>query len=275
MPNKEFLETYPLHRKFDFSFPQLLTEVIFPPIHMYCEVENAEHTFNKIFDIDEVQRQGTGAVTAGQVIKVTYQCSSCHKFFRHFLIEFDKSGNWIRKMGQFPPWDITINKELEKALEGNSKIYRNGLTCESQGYGIGAFAYYRRVVEEIIDNLLIQITDLIEPAQKNKYEQALEQVKKTRITEEKIDLVKDMLPAILRPNNHNPLKLLHEFLSEGLHGKSDEECLAIAAELRKIIEFLVSQVSITKSKGLEFSEGMQRLLDKKVSRTLPGQANPE
>jgi len=83
--------------------------------------------------------------------------------------------------------------------------------------------------------------------------------------------VKDLLPEILRPNGLNPLKLLHEFLSEGLHGKTDEECLELAAELRKIIEFLVSQVAITKAKSSAFSLGMQKLLDKRATKTKNGQ----
>jgi len=116
MPSKEFLETFPLFRKFNLAFPPMLRDVGFPSIHMYCENEGSDQTFNKIFELQELIRLGPNAFSGGQVIKVSYQCYSCHEFFRHFLIEFDKEGNWIRKVGQFPPWDITINKELENAL---------------------------------------------------------------------------------------------------------------------------------------------------------------
>ena len=48
-----------------------------------------------------------------------------------------------------------------------------GLVSESQGYGIGAFAYYRRIVEEIIDEMLKQIGDLISGVDKERYAAAL------------------------------------------------------------------------------------------------------
>jgi hypothetical protein len=78
---------------------------------------------------------------------------------------------------------------LEKTLGKHSKTFRKGLICESQGYGVGAFAYYRRITEEIIDELLASIADLIEVDNKEQYLEALEKTKQTRVTQEKIDLL--------------------------------------------------------------------------------------
>ena len=54
---------------------------------------------------------------------------------------------------------------------------KRGLICESQSYGIEAFAHFRRVVEELIDSLLNDIADLMSGDEKEKYLQALEQAK--------------------------------------------------------------------------------------------------
>jgi hypothetical protein len=92
------------------------------------------------------------------------------------MLEFDKDseGDYVMKVGQAPSWDITPDRALEKMLGTRSDYYRKALVCESQSYGIGAFAYYRRIVEEIIDALLLDITDLVEnDEQKEKYQQAL------------------------------------------------------------------------------------------------------
>lgn len=111
------------------------------------------------------------------------------------------------------------------------------MVCESQGYGIGAFAYYRRITEDIIDELLDSIIDLIEPENIDKFKTALEATKKTRVTQEKIELVKDLLPGILKPNGMNPLGVLHSELSEGLHAETDANCLENATHIKDILTF--------------------------------------
>ena len=141
--------------------------------------------------------------------------------------------------------------------------FRRGLICESQGYGIAAFGYYRRIVEETIDLLLEQISALMIDDEKTKYEKALEQTKSTRQATEKIDLVKDLLPLILRPNQTNPLKLLHESLSEGLHADTDDDCLQRAEEVRSVLVFLTTQIASTNRAANAFTTGMKSLLDKK------------
>ena len=63
----------------------------------------------------------------------------------------------MKKVGQSPAWDIVMDKELESLLGDHAYFYKSGLICESQRYGIGAFAYYRRIVEEVIDELLVSV----------------------------------------------------------------------------------------------------------------------
>jgi len=65
---------------------------------------------------------------------------------------------------------------------------------------------------------------------------------KTRVTQEKIDLVKDLLPTILRPGGMNPLGVLHSELSEGLHAETDANCLENVSHARDILTFLINQI---------------------------------
>ncbi len=76
--------------------------------------------------------------------------------------------------------------------------YKKGKTCESHSYGIGAFAYYRRIIEDIIGELLEVIQDLMVGEELEKYREALERVRKTKNITDKISIVKDLLPPILR-----------------------------------------------------------------------------
>ena len=138
--------------------------------------------------------------------------------------------------------------------------------CESQGYGIGAFGYYRRIVEETIDELLSEIAQLMNGQELQKFQQALEQTKKTIVAQEKIELVKDLLPPILRPDNMNPLSVLHSSLSEGLHAESDEVCMEQAAIVREVLVFLVNQVAASRNASKTFTDGMRKLLEKKSGK---------
>jgi len=60
----------------------------------------------------------------------------------------------------------------------------------------------------------------------------------------------------------NPLSVLHSILSTGIHGQSDEDCIEFAEEVRKVLEYLVNQISMIKSAKQGFTDSVKRLLDK-------------
>ena len=269
MPDQTFLETYPLYRKFATSFSPStnIPSLPQPAIHMRCDVCSSDQTFTIVNKYESHNVGGSTTLASGSLNITTmaiYLCSSCRKFKRHFLLEFSRDGQYVIKVGQNPSYDITLEPHLEQILgKEHSYYYKKGKISESQGYGIGAFAYYRRIAEEIIDGLLEQIPELMAGVEKDKYLVALEEVKKTRQTKEKIELVKDLLPPILKPDNYNPLSLLHGLLSEGLHQSSEEECLERADELRSILEFLVKTTAVYKDDAKTFTDTMKKILDRK------------
>jgi hypothetical protein len=262
MPNKEFLEEYSLFRKLKCDFPSTLDKIPNPPINMTCEKCDSVQTFNmvnKYYDGFPYSNFPSGDMK----LSLVYQCQSCRSHTRQFQIYVSPSLDYCYKFGQYPEWEIKMDKNLEKTLGKHSKTFRKGLVCESQGYGIGAFAYYRRITEEIIDELLDSIADLIETENKKQFLEALEKTKQTRVTQEKIDLIKDLLPTILRPNGMNPLGVLHSELSEGLHAESDESCLENASHIKNILTFLINQIIQSKEAAKQFTVGMKSLLEKK------------
>lgn len=280
MANKKFLEEYPLYRKFPtgFHYWEILENLPKPAIHMYCSKCESEQTFNMISKYDEVDYYNDANIS-GTIVRTLYRCSACSEFDRRFLIRFwteimaernekgedvEKKVICMEKVGQYPAWNISMDKELENLLEKHSDFYKSGLICESQGYGIGAFSYYRRIVEEVIDGLLTSIEDmLIDPDEKEKYVVALVKVKQTTVTQEKIELVKDLLPNSLRPDGVNPFSALHSALSEGLHAEDEDTCLEYAEAVRNTLVFLVNKLVRTKSENKSFSVSMRKILDKK------------
>jgi hypothetical protein len=265
MPNKEFLEDYPLYRKFKVDLPTTMDKLQKVRLKMVCPTCQSEQTFAMTNEFWEDFRFSNPPV-AGQSLRAIYMCTHCETFNRIFSISTDPNGKWLMKFGQLPAWETTGNAHIEKLLGRHADYYKKGLICESQGYGIGAHGYYRRIVEETIDELLDEISSLLTGDELTKYSDALEKTKKTIVTSEKIELVKDLLPPILRPNNMNPLAALHSSLSEGLHAGSDEECLAQAAMIREVLIFLVEQVAATKDSAKNFTESMRKLLDKKSTK---------
>lgn len=262
MPNKEFLEEFPLYRKLNVDVPPTLDLIKKININMYCPKCNTNQTFvmkNEYYDGFRIRNHQSG----GSSPKLEYECTHCQEFQRDFLIYIDYSKKWLMKTGQYPAWDIKGDPLIEKMLGKYSEYYKKGLICESQSYGIGAFGYYRRIVENIIDDLLDEIKELLSGDQLNTYQKALEKTKQTKVAQEKIEIVKDLLPPILRPNGMNPLSTLHSVLSEGIHAKSDEECIEYAESCRQILSFLVNQVMVSKSTSKTFTDNMRKILDKK------------
>lgn len=245
--------------------PKTLNHIPKVPINMLCKTCESVQTFNMTNEFYD----GYGIInvsSGGRNVRIYYQCQSCRKFTREFILHISENLDYIYKFGQYPEWEIKMDKNLEKILGAHAKTFRKGLVCESQGYGIGAFSYYRRITEEIIDELLDSISDLISEEDKEAYAEALEQTKKTRVTQEKIDLVKDLLPSILKPNNMNPLGVLHSELSEGLHAETEDSCLESAAHIRSILTFLINQIITSKETAKEFSTSMKSLLEKKSKK---------
>lgn len=285
MADKKFLEESPLYKKYFPSWKEfhpsyehtfiLNSQLPKPAIHLFCGVCESEQTFNMANEYHDLHMPSTAnKPIQGSVKELRYVCSACEKGIFVFLVNFGfrKSDNegyyqiYLEKVGQIPAWSIEMDAELESLLGDHADLYKKGLTCESQGYGIAAFSYFRRITENIIDGLLDSVEELLTGEEKTTYHAALLEVKKTRVTQEKIDLVKELLPSSLRPNGYNPLGVLHSALSEGLHAETDEECLEYADAIKKTLVFLVNRLVRTKAEDVSFTEGMKKLLGKKTSK---------
>lgn len=263
MPEKIFLETFPLYKYYNLK-TQYTSLIYFEKcaINMKCLECKSFQTFTMRNDYYRYKIDNDPS-PENKVLKLDYKCTHCEKFERFFMINFSANGKRVAKVGQFPSWEINVEKKIEDILGERSEFYKMGLINESQSYGIGAYAYYRRIVEEIIQDLLVSIEKLIPENEKPKYIDALEQTKKTTVTEKKIELVKELLPSNLRPDGLNPLSILHSALSEGLHNLPDSECLRIANEIRETIIYLITQIKEQEYTAKTYSDNMKKILESK------------
>lgn len=267
MPDKEFLETYPLYRPLQQTVADKIPNISRPSISQFCARCKSIQTYTSKSYHDGLAfalNRGDEIFTpANKVLQINYVCAGCNETIVTFCIKVSADLKSIMKVGQDPAWDIAGDKSIEKLLGKHKSYLRKGMICESQGYGIAAFSYYRRITEEVIDKLISDLEEIMPAEDRETFAEAYGKVKTTRQTSEKIALVKDLLPPSLIIEGMNPLGILHSALSEGLHAEEEEACLSHAEAIREALIFMSSQISETKKKKQDFTQKMRGLLARK------------
>lgn len=95
---------------------------------------------------------------------LSYLCSNCRETQKLFSIhatpaadnESDVSGT-VFKFGESPVYGPPTPARMIRMFGKEREIFLKGRRCENQGLGIGAFVYYRRVVENQKDYFLDEI----------------------------------------------------------------------------------------------------------------------
>lgn len=152
-------------------------------------------------------------------------------------------------------------------------MYKNALRLRNFNLGIAAVAYMRRVIENRMNDML---EVLYEAARAHNAPAEVlskhEEVKKEKRFSVKVDYAGDLLPPALRPKGHpNPMAVLHELTSEGLHAKSDAECVDIFDECRKTFEYVFGKMRIETEEAKNFVKEMGKLAEKraKAAESIP------
>jgi hypothetical protein len=168
------------------------------------------------------------------------------------------------KFGEKPAFGVPVPKKLLRLFGSDSQYFLKGRQCENQGLGVGAFAYYRRVVEnhknEILDEI-IRVCKTVNAPQSLIEE--LDNAKKEVSFTAAIDQIKSALPQGLMIHGENPLLALHGALSVGLHNDGDDECLRLAHAVRLVLTDLVERMSILRQENRELHSAVQHLIAKK------------
>jgi hypothetical protein len=192
-----------------------------------------------------------------------YSCSNCGQRQKTFAlhVEFplmeERWGECI-KFGEIPAYGPPTPTRLLRLFGEDRGIFLKGRRCENQGLGIGAFAYYRRIVESHKDQILdeiIKVASKVAPEMVEAFEAAKSENQFLRA----IESVKGVLPQTLLINNHNPLTLLHSALSAGLHEQPDERCLDLAHDVRVVLADLAERIGQALKDDAELTAAISRL----------------
>lgn len=200
-----------------------------------------------------------------EFLYVTYVCSNCRKTEKTFslAVQRDKGENSGKcyKFGELPDYGPPTPSRLIKLVGPDRELFLKGRRSENQGLGVGAFAYYRRVVKSqknrILDEIIKVSTKISSPPEAIK---TLEAAKQETQFSKALASVKDAIPQALLINGHNPLSLLHSALSDGLHEKSDEHCLELAHSIRVVLAELSERLAQALKDEAELNNALSRLL---------------
>ncbi len=269
IPFKRFLETIHPSVKRNVSglwSPNRMTgsaerpQINTPDLRLHCEVCGGERTFRSNSRLDLTNNKACSGF-------LSYLCGDCHrqqKMFSLWAAAGETRGGIAYKFGESPPFGVPVpNKVLRRFGEDRDNFIK-GRQCENQGLGVGAFAYYRRVVENHKNEIFDEIIKVCETLGAS--EELIEELgsaKKEISFAKAMGQIKTALPQGLWINGHDPLVVLHNALSIGLHNESDAQCLETAHAVRLVLTDLIEKMSFLRQEKSELGDAVQRLVAKK------------
>lgn len=239
------------------------------PIKLYCDHEECEsvNTFEPESKMSRLFQEQLETKEAAKTI--SYTCRHCRcmtKLFAiHVTMKVVRGAEMVEiiKIGEFPPFDQSTPRELLGRLGPNRELFHKGKLSESNNLGIGAFEYYKRVVENQKKSLLNDIITICAiVGADGDIKKKLEAMQKEKLFLEGIDSIDPDVPECLYIDGHNPLTLLYGALSQGLKENSDKNYLKLAQYIRVILIALAQKMDAAVSEDQELKRVVSDLVAK-------------
>lgn len=207
------------------------------------------------------------SLNAERTFNIHFLCTRCHESVKRIngsatLLSFERgeSRSRVVTFGEWPRFMPRVSNPLRRLLEDEYERFANGRLAESMGLGVGAFAYYRRVVEAVKERLIRKIQQVAIRRGEQALAKQLEWAASTWQFTDAIDELRLAIPDDLKIKGHNPLTLLHSALSKGVHSQSDSECLLACQAIRKVLEQLLENIADATKDDAELNHAIDRLL---------------
>jgi len=132
--------------------PTSLPILIKPRLKLYC----ANSYCNGIRFFDSYQTKKVTLTEKWSRIFVHYSCANCRSHTKIFAVMVrwnpDLDEGEAVKLGEWPPFGPKVSSRVISILGKNKELFLMGRRAEMQGLGLGALAYYRKVIENQKDN---------------------------------------------------------------------------------------------------------------------------
>jgi hypothetical protein len=204
---------------------------------------------------------------------VVYSCTNCITDIKIFGLKLQQQGakhtGICTKIYQEPPFGHPIPKRLFDMIgEPNREHFLQARRAIARGLGIGAYAYYRRIVENAKFDLVSSVLKVAEGTKALPEQIAL--LKKAQAEKQfskAIEMLRDVsaIPAVLLIDGHNPLLLLHDLLSEGIHQLDDHDCLERAQEAEVILCEIADRMQIALTERKTVKAAITNILGRKAA----------
>jgi hypothetical protein len=225
---KEFFECVPLleQRAIDAKFEHYNQygglRITLPAIQLFCNRSECNRIgrFDAPKDAIEFRFDGDGSCCLERFI--TYWCRNCRRVRKVYalIIQINQDPAAVRmlKVGESPRFGEPHLNAITDVLDDEIQFFDRGYRAEREGLGIGAFAYYRRFVESHKDKIIAEIRKVaVAHGLSQTILDALDRAAAAREFSAAVAEVKDAIPDSIKINGANPLTLLHNALSAGLH----------------------------------------------------------
>src|SRR5437773_7443688 len=183
-----------------------------PEINLHCESESCNGV--RRFQCSDDERLSDSV----HFVFLNYNCKNCEEFEKTFALVVERDGSKksgkVRKLGELPPYGPPTPSRVMKLVGEDRELFLKGRRAELHGLGIGAFAYYRRVVEEQKGRIIEEIGKValkIKPSKET--EELFAKAKAETQFSTAIDMIKSAIPEAVLIDGHNPLTLVHSALS--------------------------------------------------------------
>jgi hypothetical protein len=277
---KAALESWPLYRRLHYRGAKDYTDL---PVNIWLFCEKCKNVqrwgrevYKKISGATYRIKQRSGWND------VVYTCRNCsvdpsavryNFYWSQAEVPADAVGEFL-KVGQYPPLEERVTDALKKVLdEEDLAFYKNAIRMRNYNLGIAAVSYLRRVVENRINDVL---DVLAEAAQEHSFAaeelRKIQEVKASFRFDDKIGYAAKLLPPHLRPEGKpNPIDVLHDLTSDGLHSKSEEECIDIFDKVKKVFEYVFGNLNVQIEEARAFVKSLGQLKPSPKSDKSTGQ----
>lgn len=274
LPLAEFLESTPPNQiigvpdlaeaGYSSLYGTKVDQIRTPELQLHCTNESCNGPRFFRFVGDDAPR----LLTDYSFFYLTYRCSNCQQNQKTFSLAAkvnarQQAAGSGYKFGELPTFGPPTPARLIKLIGPDRDEFLKGRRCENQGLGVGAFIYYRRVVENQKNRIIGEVIKVAERlgADATAISELNAAVSETRFSKA-LAMVKTAIPQSLLINGHNPLALLHSALSEGVHDRSDEECLELASSVRIVLSELSERLAQALKDEAELTKALSTLLNR-------------
>ena len=149
-------------------------------------------------------------------------------------------------------------------IRDDRELFIKGRRAENQGLGVVRLCILQAGCRKPERRLISQIAEVARRLGSPQFIlDTLNKASKEIQFSKAVNDIKDVIPQALLIDSHNPMLLLHDSLSRGIHAGTDEECLETAACIRLVLTEFSERISMVLKDQAELKQAISKLMNPK------------